>query len=228
MLCFSYYFAGDLERARPPGLEAVERARNLGDDVLLGLGLYTYVLALDAPSASGPLYAEAIACTERSGDLRVNAYLHNEAGLAALQTGNLAGAKAHPQAGMRAAQAIGDSPLVMLVSLAFVRRAEEDFDDALSILQELIRIGRRIGSSTALAFAILGLACVSTDLRYWHRAAMLHGIAQAILDPTGLPWQPLDARYRQQSVDQIDKEMGREQREGAFADGHGAQLRPSH
>jgi hypothetical protein len=31
---------------------------------------------------------------------------------------------------------------------------------------------------------------------------MLHGAAQALLDQTGAPWEPCDARYRQESLDQ--------------------------
>ncbi len=41
-LSFAYYFAGEPERARPPGAESVERARQLGDDVLLGRCLLAY------------------------------------------------------------------------------------------------------------------------------------------------------------------------------------------
>jgi predicted ATPase/DNA-binding XRE family transcriptional regulator len=219
MLCLGYYLAGDMVRARLPGQESVERARKFGDDVLLGLSLFTYLLSLDAPSASGPLYAEAIACTERSGDLRINAYLHNEAGLAALQIGDITLAKVHLEAGIQAAKTIGDSHLDMLVSLSYVRRAEQDLEDARSTLQEVLRSGRRIGSKTFMATAVLGLACLSTDLGDWHGAALLHGIAQAMLDQTGLPWQPFDARCRQQSLDQLVTALGSEQLRRAYTDG---------
>ncbi len=219
MLGFSYYFAGALERARTLGQESVERARKYGDDVLLGLSLFIYLLSLDAPSASVSLYAEAIACTERSGDLRVNAYLHNEAGLAALQMGDISGAKVHLEAGIRAAQAIGDSHLEMLHSLSHVRRAERDFDDARAILWQIVKNGRRIGSKTITAEAVLGLACLSTDLGDWPRAARLHGIAQAMLDQTGLPWQPFAARCRRQSLDQMETALGHQQLQRAYSEG---------
>jgi hypothetical protein len=116
MACFAYYFGGEPERAREPAAEAVERARQLGDDVLLGLSLYTFLLASEPTSTT--LYAEAIACTERSGDLRINAYLHNEAGLAALESGDIGTAKVHLEAGIRAAAAIGDPHLAMSANLA--------------------------------------------------------------------------------------------------------------
>ena len=64
-LARAYSWAGEPERARALALEAVGRARQLGDDVLLGTCLMAQAHAVGA-AASGPLYAEAIACTERS------------------------------------------------------------------------------------------------------------------------------------------------------------------
>ena len=39
-----------------------------------------------------------------------------------------------------------------------------------------------------MAEAIAALAGLDGDLGDWHRAAMLHGAAQALLDQTGVPW----------------------------------------
>jgi predicted ATPase/DNA-binding XRE family transcriptional regulator len=217
MLCFASYFGGEPARARESAAEAVERARQLGDDVLLGLSLYTFLLASE--STSKPLYAEAIACTERSGDLRINAYLHNEAGLAALESGDIATAKAHLEAGIRAAAAIGDLHLAMSANLGLVHRVERDIDGARSVLEEVLRAGRRIGSIRATAFAVLGLACLAADLAEWRRAAMLHGVAQAMRDQTGLLWEPFDARYRQQSLALIGAALGPEQLQLAYDEG---------
>ncbi len=217
MLCFAYYFGGEPDRARESAAEAAERARRLGDDVLLGLSLYTFLLASESTSA--PLYAEAIACTERSGDLRINAYLHNEAGLAALEGGDIGTARAHLEAGIRAAKAIGDSHLAMSANLALVHRVEKDLDRARSVLGEVLRAGRRIGSMRVSALAVLGLACLAADLADWRRAAMLHGVAQGMRDQTGLLWEPFDARYRQQSLDLIRKALGREQLQRGYDEG---------
>lgn len=217
MLCFACYFGGEPERARESAAEAVERARQLGDDVLLGLSLYTFLLASESTSTS--LYAEAIACTERSGDLRINAYLHNEAGLAALESRDIGTAKAHLAAGIRAAAAIGDLHLAMSANLALVHRVEKDLGAARAVLAEVLRTGRRIGSIRATAFAVLGLACLAADNADWRRAAMLHGVAQAMRDQTGLLWEPFDARYRQQSLDLIAEALGGEQLQGAYDEG---------
>jgi hypothetical protein len=79
-LCAACFFAGELEAGRPFGLEAVQRARRFGDDVLLGVSLHLYLLTID-PARSAPFYAEAIACTERSGDHLTNCNVYNNAGV---------------------------------------------------------------------------------------------------------------------------------------------------
>ena len=86
-LCAAHFFAVELEAARRSGQEAVERARRLGDDVLLPGALLAYLLTID-PARSGPLHAEAIACTERSGDHFAKSALHHNAGATAEATGD--------------------------------------------------------------------------------------------------------------------------------------------
>ena len=93
-------------QARPLGQEAVERARQLGDDVLLGESLMAY-LPDHRPGRVRQLFAEAIACTERSGDHFINSILHNNAGGPALRAGDIPAARAHLEAAMQAAQQIG-------------------------------------------------------------------------------------------------------------------------
>jgi hypothetical protein len=46
---------------------------------------------------------------------------------------------------------------------------------------------------------------------------MLHGVAQAFLDRTGLPWEELEARYRRDSLDQVRAHLGQDEFERARA-----------
>jgi predicted ATPase/class 3 adenylate cyclase len=218
MLCEAYYFAGQPERARPLGAEAVQRARRLGDDVLLGMSLDAYALTVDV-AAAGPLYAEALACAERSGDLGAEQGLHLNAGGAALELGDIPGARAHTEAAIRAAEALGIPHPLQSVNLGWILRAEHDLDGARSTLREALRVSRRIGFKRIMAEAILGLAFLDGDLGDWPRAAMLHGAAQALLDQTGAPWDPLDAPHRQESLDQAGAALGDEQFQRAYARG---------
>ena len=218
MLGWVCIWAGELERARPLAQEVVGRARQLGDDVLLGLCLAVHAWAVGA-AASGPLYAEAIACTERSGDVVLRQALHNNAGSAALEMGDIPAARAHLEAAIRTAEAIGDPHPTPSGNLGWVLRAEHDLDGARSRFEEALRTGRRIGRKSVMAGAINGLACLATDLGDWHRAAVLHGAAQALNDQMGVQLQGLEDRYRQESLDQARAALGDQQAQRAYACG---------
>jgi predicted ATPase/DNA-binding XRE family transcriptional regulator len=217
-LCAAHFFAGEPETGRPFGQESVERARRLGDDVLLAWSLLCYLMTID-PARAGPLYAEAIACTERSGDHLINSVLHGNAGEAALEAGDIPAARAHVEAAAQAAQQIGYENLNAPANLGDMLRAEGDSDGARSAFEAALRISRRNGSNISMAYACLGLACLAGDAGDWHRAAALHGVAQAFLDRTGNRWQGLYARHRRDSLDQARAHLSDEQLERAYATG---------
>ncbi len=52
-----------------------------------------------------------------------------------------------------------------------------------------------------------------------HRAAMLHGVAQAFLARTGQAWEDLEARYRQDRLAQVRAGLGDEQFDRTYAKG---------
>jgi tetratricopeptide (TPR) repeat protein len=217
-LCATHFFAGDAEAGRPFGQEAVERARRLGDDVELPWSLNRYLMTID-PARSGPLYAEAIACTERSGDHLTSSVLRSNAGGAALATGDLPADRAHLEAAAQAAQQIGYEHAGGQANLGDVLRAERDLGGARSAFEAALRIGRRNGDNWHMAYAVLGLACLSGDAGGWDRAAALHGVAQAFQDRTGNSWQEFAARDRRDSLDQARVHLGEEQLERAYAQG---------
>src|SRR5262249_39909520 len=97
ILSSAYLFAGEPERGFPLAEESVQGARRVGDDVLLGRSLMVYLMFADriGPARYGQLLAEAIACTERSGDLFAACLLHNNAGSHALRAGDIPAARAH-------------------------------------------------------------------------------------------------------------------------------------
>ena len=220
-LCGACFFAGEMEAGRPFGQESAERARRLGDDVLLAWSLLSYLMIVGTIdlARSGPLYAEAIACTERSGDHLINSVLHSNGGWHALEAGNIPAARAHLEAAAQAAQQIGWESATVQGNLGDVLRAERDLDGARSTFEAALRISRRNGDTWNMAGAILGLACLAGDAGDWDRAAALHGVAQAFQDRTGNPWQGLIARGRRDSLDQARAHLGDEQLERAYAQG---------
>jgi predicted ATPase len=217
----SYCFAGQPERGIAFGQESVERARQLGDDILLGQSLMAYLMCHDSADPAGcePLYAEAIECTERSGDRLVNRFLHNNAGNTALIAGDLPAARAHLQQAARAAQEIGERSSLGSIMWGWVLRGENDAAAARSMFEAALRTSRRNGERSGMAYSSLGLACVAADSGDWYRACKLHGAAQALLDRTGESWQQPEARYREASLQHLRARLGDQQVDRAYAEG---------
>jgi predicted ATPase/DNA-binding XRE family transcriptional regulator len=215
-----YYWAGEQQRGFPLGQEAVERARRLGDDVLLGdsLRIYLYYSDFIDPAHAKSLLTEALACAHRSGDLMVAGFLLNNAALDALEAGDVRAARAYLQRA-QAMQATGDEPAYLTLNMGWILRQDSDCDGARSSFEAALRVGRRDGNRFYVATASLGLACLAADAGDWRRAAMLHGVAQAFMDRTGLPWVDLEARCRQDSLDCVRAHLGQEQLEQACAEG---------
>ena len=222
-LCSAHFFAGEPDLGLPFGQESVERARPLGDEVLLAASLLLYLQAI-GPVQSGQLFGEAIACTERSGDYLTNSWLHNDAGWVALAAGDFPAARAHLDAAAHAGQQIGFENTAVPENLGLLLRAEGDLDGARAAFGAGLRISRRNGDNSGMAYSILGLACLAGDAGDWDRAAALHGAAEAFLGRAGNRWQEVEARYRRDSLAQVHAALGEEHLEQTYA--HGITLSP--
>jgi predicted ATPase len=215
------FLAGEPERGLPPGREAVRRARQLGDDVLLGESLARYLLcdAIVDPAHARPLFTEAIACTQRSGDHRYANILTNNASVDALLAGDIPAARAYLQQAAEAMRAIGDEDPHAPINVGWMLRQDNHPDSARASFEAALRTNRRTGDRFGIAHASLGLACLAADTGDWHRAAAMHGVAQSFLDRTGQRWQELEARYRRDSLGKVRAHLGQEQFERAHAEG---------
>jgi predicted ATPase/class 3 adenylate cyclase len=221
-LCAYYCFAAQPEQGFPLGQEAVERARQLGDDFLLGFSLLLWLLTGDLvdPAGAAELYTEAIAATERSGDQLRTGLLHNNAGVWALRAGDTTSARVHLDQAAEAMRAIGQKNNSNVpTNQGWVLRQENDTEGARPIFEAALRISRRNGDRSGLAYASLGLACLAADHGDWPRAATLHGAAQAFIDQIAEPWQVLEARYRHDSLEKVRASLGDEQFARAYAKG---------
>jgi predicted ATPase/class 3 adenylate cyclase len=219
--CGLHYFAGEPEKGEPFGAEAVELARQTRDDVLLGTSIVGYLLCRDQthPEDGERLYAEGMACARRSGD-RLTAYLlHNNASVHAIRAGDFAAAREHLLQAEQASAEIGETSLSVPVNMGWVLRHEHDLEAARATFEGGVRASRRIGDKAGLAYCSLGLACVAGDLGDWHRAAELHGAAQAFFGRLGGPWQDPEGRYRQESIDLARTRLGAERFDAAYAEG---------
>ena len=217
----AYYFSGHPETAFPLGKECVERARSFDDDDLLAvaLGLDLMCSQVLDPVRTQALFTEAIACTERSGNLFFTADFHNTAGVFALQGGDISGAREHLELSSQALQACGVATYHVKINLGLTLREEGDFEGARDMLEEGLRISRRSGDRFGLAYSILGLACLAVDLGDWWRAAELHGVAQASLDQIGQSWLLYYEPLRQVSIDKASAHLGNDEFQRAYVKG---------
>jgi predicted ATPase/class 3 adenylate cyclase len=218
-----WHFGGDSETGLTLGAEAVERARRLGDDVLLGESLMSYLLCARAvdPAASEDLFAEAVACTDRSGDLLTKYTLHNNAGHHALRSGDIPAARDHLEQAAAIMPVISEQSHHVGINLGWVARQGNDLSGAMSRFATGLWQSRRMGERDGLAYASLGLACVTADLGDWQRAAELHGVAQAFLDRVAEPWQDLEDAYRRDSLAKVRAALDGDEFERAYSRGAG-------
>jgi predicted ATPase/class 3 adenylate cyclase len=220
------YFAGEPERGLPLAEEAVQLARWHGDEELLGGSLMVYLMFSDyiGSARSGQLFAEAIACTERSGDLLAACMMHNNAGSQALCADDIPAARAHLEQAAQLEQEIGLKGHVVSTNLGWVLRQEGDLPSARSRFTAGLKVSRRSGNRSGLAYTSLGLACLTADAGDWHQAGQLHGVAQALLDRAGECWQEPETRYRDDSIGKVRSALGEEQFEHAYTHGKALSL----
>jgi predicted ATPase len=189
-LAYTYSFAGDPQSGLAPARESVDRARRVGDDVLLAesLTIYLFCTRIGDPASSDRALREALACLERTDDVFMSAILRNNASVDALHSGDIAAARGHLETAFEAYQAMGVENFNVKGNLGMVLREEGDLDAARELVEEGLRIGRRGGDRYALAYSLLCLALIAGDQNDWIRAAELHGAAQSFLDQIGQPW----------------------------------------
>ena len=220
-LCGALCFSGDREGGYPLGEEAVQRARALSDDALLGECIVDLLLCheLIDPERREKLLEEAIGCIERSGDLFGEMVLRNNLGATALAIGDVPAARSQLERAELARQSIGGITPSVPVNLGWVLREEGDRETARSMFEEGLRTSRRIGDRSGIAYSTLGLACLACDENEWHRAAVLHGSAQALMDEVGQVLFEPEARYLQVSRAEVLAHLGEEEYEHAYSEG---------
>jgi predicted ATPase/class 3 adenylate cyclase len=215
----AFAWAGEPARGQPYALEAVELARPLADDVLIARCIIRYSMTgRFTPDEARPLYAEAIARSERSGDSMTRMEAHANAAADELDAGDVLAARAHAEEALVLGRSLGHEDATFMNLLGFVLRAQHD-PAAQSTLEAALQLGRRHGDHAAIASSFLGLACLAADVGDWQRAAELHGVAQAARNRGSMPWQLVPAARREESIAVTRSGIGDEQFERAYAHG---------
>jgi predicted ATPase len=214
VLAYTYWFGGEPESGFALANESVERARGLGDDVLLGESLIVCLACTRAvdPDKTDAVLREALACLQRTNDLFMSAILRNNASVDALHARDIAAAREHLERASDAYEAMGVASFNVRGNLGMVRREEGNLDAARELVEDGLRITRRTGDRYGLAYSLLCLALIAGDEHDWGRAVELHGAAQSFLDQIGQPWLVLYyATMRETSVDAARAALGNHQ-----------------
>jgi predicted ATPase len=220
LLGMTCWFTGRREQGDAMLRDCLERARRLADDDLLGNCLLVNILAAQEadPARTQQLYREGLDYLERRGDFLFAHDLHQYAGADAVQTGQLAAARAHLEQAAQAGEVIGAARHYVNSILGILLREEGDPQGARSMLGDALRMARRVGDRFHFAFACLGLALVAGDAGQAQRAAQLHGAAQAIADQVGMPWIRFKG-LRQASISAITASLGENEFRQAYEQG---------
>ena len=211
VLAYTYWFGGEPEPGYALAIESVERARALGDDVLLGESLIVCLACTRTvdPPATDAVLREALTCLQRTNDLFMSAVLRNNASVDALHAGDISAAREHLERAADAYEAMGVASFNLRGNLGMVLREEGSLDAARELVEDGLRMSRRAGDRYGLGYSILCLALIAGDENEWGRAAELHGAAQSLLDQIGQPWLVLYyAAVRETSVDAARAALG--------------------
>jgi tetratricopeptide (TPR) repeat protein len=182
--------------------------------------MYLLCSKITDPARSKELLTEAISCAERSGDQYCIAHVENNAGIYALEEGNIPAARAHLEEALRVSHAIGYvNHYQPIVNLGEVLREEGDREGARTKFQDGLRILRRVGNRSGIASANLSLAFLAVDSGDWHRATLLHGVAQAFMDQAGEVWEESEAHHREISINEVRARLGDAEFERGYAEG---------
>ncbi|MGH2872260.1 MAG: adenylate/guanylate cyclase domain-containing protein, partial [Solirubrobacteraceae bacterium] len=219
-LAATWLLGGEEERGAAALRDCLARAQRLGDDDLLGECLLLNVTASQRCERfrTDGLYGECLAFIERRGDLLFAHDLHQHAAADAIQDGDLAAARAHLDLAADAGRTIGAAPHYVESFAGILLLNEGDRAGARSTLESAVRSARRAGDRYHLAFAYLGLALLAADTSEPHRAAELHGAADALADRLGRPWLRFE-RLRRASIDALRASLGKGDFERAYQNG---------
>jgi DNA-binding SARP family transcriptional activator len=131
--------AADLLDDAPDGVWLVELAAITSDDDVVAalsaaLGISRQP-GRPVPAHAMPLYGEAIACTQRSGDLFVASFVNNNAALEALRAGDIPAARAYLHVAAQARLSLGDEHPYLSINNGWVLRLDNDPEGARASFQ---------------------------------------------------------------------------------------------
>jgi len=204
--------------------ESIELARRTGDAHVIGRALAVCSSANETHdiALALSLTEEAVSVFRAAGDhYWLGAALGN---LANIETsaGDFTKARSHlEEATSIVSRVVGDSSLlgVLFVNSGTDAVLQREPGTAEVSFREAFNMAARVGVRDVEAWSVLGLAWCASAAGDWHRAASLHGIAQALLEQLGHEYRSRLARAVQDDLRKLREEVGADAYEEAFGPG---------
>ena len=205
--------------------EAVAIARRTDDPILLANTLQNHGWALVQAGADfRATHEELVRLQRQAGNRAGVATALQMSGLAALDTGDIAGARADLEETARLADEVGSPQLKLyaLVNLGLVAYFEGNDPPARALFIDALAIARDSDTST-IPYALLGLALTMPDTDP-ERTAELHGAVDWLLEQAGDRLERLEAKLHQQDQRRLTAVLGIQRFQDAHAGGRGRPL----
>jgi tetratricopeptide (TPR) repeat protein len=187
----------------------VDLARTIGDPVLLGECLVAYGLVGDSLERKA-IFHDVLAVTRRSGDRIETGWSHNNLGDSLLADDDLEAARQHLEQARAILQEVGSPSPLPVVNLGWANLRQGNLDAANAAFTEALHGAEKLHYRHDASTAVLGLACAAAALHDWERAARLLGFADGELQDCGASWPALEQTYREQSLADVERQLGAE------------------
>jgi tetratricopeptide (TPR) repeat protein len=179
--------------------EAVAVARTADDASLFAKLLFWHTMALgDSGADTREGMQEVMRLYREAGDRIGVGHVLEQIGLAELTAGNIATAREHLEEAARLGDELGiaESKLSVWLNLGLAALLDGDNRQARALFTDVLPLARDT-EKTAIPYALLGPA-LTTTADDPEQAARLHGTVDRLLAESGMGFEPLEARLRQQ------------------------------
>ena len=214
---------GDFRSSAEMADEAVALARRTTDGHVLARALLHRAFHYTDTSNTAQVrrdLEEALSCFTREGDQRSVAMTFAQLGVIELRAGDAHEAKARLLGALDIASQLHDDDELpwILLNLGFAALLRGDPVEAHNDMKGALRISARTGAQHWIAYSLLGLAFCASFMGEDHRAAVLHGASDAIIERIGEAHEQIGFDFRAHDHRRLRDVMG-ENFEVAYASG---------
>lgn len=220
---FMPFWMGDDVSAGSRFGQALDIARNLGDDTLVSQALGGLArVALRTDVAEGRRLAlEALLISQESGDDVGRSNALHLLGVGAQIAGDLPEARQWMTQRLELVRSQGNQFLIAseASNLSMVERQLGNLDAAEELAREALEIGRSSGDRFTAPFAVTGLAVIAAERGAFDRAARLVGAAETMMETQKMEWPPDERPHYERLLAELPNAMGVEEFQRVRADG---------